>query len=50
MSSHIVSDLEKACTDITFLHQGRVILSEKRDVLAQKHGSIEKLFLEMAER
>ena len=50
MSSHIVSDLEKACTDITFLHHGRVILSEKRDVLAQKHGSIEKLFLEMAER
>lgn len=50
MSSHIVSDLEKACTDITFLHQGRVILSQPRDALLKKHGSIEELFLEMAER
>ena len=47
LSSHIVSDLEKACTDIAFLHRGRLILNEKKDTLLQKTGTIEELFLKM---
>ena len=33
MSTHIVSDLEKAADYITFLHRGKVILSQEKDAL-----------------
>ena len=33
MSSHIVSDLEKACDYIAFLHQGRLVFCEEKDEL-----------------
>lgn len=33
LSSHIVSDLEKACDLITFLHKGKLLLSEEKDAL-----------------
>lgn len=37
MSSHIVSDLEKACDYIAFLHKGRMIFCEEKDALAEKY-------------
>lgn len=40
ISSHIVSDLEKICDYIAFLHKGRLILCEEKDVLLEKHGII----------
>lgn len=37
MSSHIVSDLEKICDYIAFLHQGRLILCEEKDRLYEEY-------------
>ena len=37
ISSHILSDLEKACDYITFIHTGRVIFSEEKDELLEKY-------------
>lgn len=38
ISSHILSDLEKICDYITFIHEGRVLMSESRDVLLERYG------------
>lgn len=38
MSSHIVSDLEKACDYIAFLHEGRLMLCEEKDRLCEEYG------------
>ncbi|WP_150274421.1 ABC transporter ATP-binding protein [Paenibacillus tepidiphilus] len=38
MSSHITSDLEKIADYITFIHQGKVILTEKKDHLIYEYG------------
>ena len=38
MSSHIVSDLERICDYIAFLHRGRLVLCEEKDVLLDKFG------------
>lgn len=38
LSSHITSDLDKIADYITFIHQGRIILSEPRDVLLDTYG------------
>ena len=38
ISSHIVSDLEKICDYITFLHKGQVVFSEEKDVLLSEFG------------
>ena len=38
MSSHIVSDLERICDYIAFLHRGRLVLCEEKDVLLDKYG------------
>lgn len=40
ISSHIVSDLEKICDYIAFLHKGKLILCEEKDVLLEKHGIV----------
>ncbi len=40
MSSHIVSDLDKACDYIAFLHEGRLLLSEEKDRLLEEYGSL----------
>ncbi len=40
ISSHIVSDLEKICDYIAFLHKGKLILCEEKDVLLEKYGII----------
>ena len=38
MSSHIVSDLEKICDYIAFLHKGRILLCEAKDELTETYG------------
>ena len=38
ISSHIVSDLEKICDYIAFLHKGRLILCEEKDRLKEEYG------------
>jgi ABC-2 type transport system ATP-binding protein len=38
ISSHIVSDLEKICDYITFLHKGKVVFSEEKDVLLNEYA------------
>jgi len=40
ISSHIVSDLEKLCDYIAFLHKGRRMLFEEKDVLLAKYGIV----------
>ena len=38
ISSHIVSDLEKLCDYISFIHKGRVLLNEEKDVLLEEYA------------
>ncbi len=38
LSSHIISDLEKVCDYITFIHNGKLKLSEEKDLLLEKYG------------
>ena len=38
LSSHIVSDLERICDYIAFLHRGRLVLCEEKDVLLDTFG------------
>lgn len=33
ISSHIISDLEKICTDFIFIHNGKIILNESKNVI-----------------
>ena len=40
ISSHIVSDLEKLCDYIAFLHQGRLLLCEEKDRLREEYGVV----------
>lgn len=40
ISSHIVSDLEKLCDYIAFLHKGKLMLLEEKDVLLAKYGIV----------
>ncbi len=40
ISSHIVSDLEKICDYIAFLHKGNLLLCEEKDVLLEQYGII----------
>lgn len=38
ISSHIVSDLEKLCDYITFLHKGELLFSEEKDRLLEEYA------------
>ena len=38
ISSHIVSDLEKICDYVAFLHKGRLLLCEEKDDLRERYG------------
>ena len=38
LSSHIISDLEKICDYVTFIHKGKIIFSEAKDVLLDNYG------------
>ena len=40
ISSHIVSDLEKLCDYIAFLHKGKLLLCEEKDLLLSEYGII----------
>lgn len=40
ISSHIVSDLEKLCDYIAFLHKGKLLLCEEKDILIEEYGII----------
>ena len=37
VSSHILSDLEKVCDYVTFIHGGRLLFSEEKDTLLEKY-------------
>ncbi len=41
ISSHIVSDLEKLCDYIAFLHKGRLMLLEEKDALLEEYGLLQ---------
>ena len=47
ISSHILSDLEKICDYITFIHGGRIVFSENKDELLESYvivkGSMEQI-------
>lgn len=38
ISSHIISDLEKLCDYITFIHKGKVLFSEEKDQLLEDYA------------
>lgn len=38
ISSHIVSDLEKLCDYILFIHEGRIVFFEEKDILREKYA------------
>ena len=38
ISSHIVSDLEKICDYVAFLHKGELLLCEEKDALRERYG------------
>ncbi len=40
ISSHIVSELEKICDYIAFIHKGKLLLCEEKDVLREQYGII----------
>ena len=40
LSSHIVSDLEKACDYIAFVHKGDILLTEEKDVLREEYAIV----------
>lgn len=39
-SSHIISDLEKICDYVAFLHKGKLLLCEEKDILNEKYGVV----------
>lgn len=49
ISSHIISDLEKICDYITFIHKGKIVLSEPKDELLDKYGMLKCSEKEFAE-
>ena len=40
LSSHIVTDLEKICDYITYIHKGRLIFSDEKDRLMEKYAVV----------
>ena len=40
ISSHIVSDLEKLCDYVAFLHQGKLLLCEEKDALLSQYAMV----------
>lgn len=40
ISSHIISDLEKLCDYIAFIHKGKLMLCEEKDRLLEQYGFI----------
>lgn len=48
ISSHIVSDLEKLCDYIAFLHKGKLLLCEEKDVLMAQYAIVHGSAAEIA--
>lgn len=48
-SSHIVSDLEKICDYIAFLHHGKLVLFEEKDRLLEEYAIIKGTAQQLAE-
>ena len=42
ISSHIVSDLEKICDYIAFLHKGKLVLMDEKDRLLERYGVLRR--------
>lgn len=40
MSSHILSDLEKLCDYIAFIHEGKLMFVDEKDVLTERYGIV----------
>ncbi len=40
MSSHILSDLEKLCDYIAFIHEGKLIFVDEKDALTERYGLV----------
>lgn len=40
LSSHIVSDLEKVCDYIAFLHKGRMLVCQEKELLLERFGLV----------
>lgn len=38
LSSHIITDLERIADNIVFIHKGRILLAEEKDIMAERHG------------
>ena len=49
LSSHIVSDLEKICDYIAFLHKGKLILFEEKDQLLEEYAIVKLSPSQLAE-
>ena len=49
LSSHIVSDLEKICDYIAFLHKGKLILFEEKDQLLEEYAIVKLSPAQLAE-
>lgn len=49
ISSHIVSDLEKICDYIAFLHEGKLLLVDEKDRLLEQYGLLKCSKEQMAE-
>lgn len=49
ISSHIVSDLEKLCDYVAFLHHGKLLLCEEKDVLLSEYGIVHCTAEQLAE-
>ena len=48
ISSHIVSDLEKLCDYIAFLHKGKLLLCREKDQLLEQYGLVQCTAEELA--
>lgn len=40
ISSHILSDLEKLCDYVAFLHQGKLLFCKEKDLLLEEYGIV----------
>ena len=49
ISSHIVSDLEKICDYIAFLHKGNLTLCEEKDMIFERYGLLHTTKEKLAE-
>ena len=49
LSSHIVSDLEKICDYIAFLHHGKLVLFEEKDRLLEEYAILKGTAQQLAE-